>query len=138
MNKVFWLVLAGVALGGCLDMGAKVADEGADDATAGSDVATSTGDTSNPQVVEVELRNLAFMPNEVTISAGDTVRWVSRDTGTFHFVAEGLPSDSGHAFESPQLNANDTWEYTFDVPGEYIYFCPNHSVIMRDAKVIVE
>lgn len=123
------LIVLGTA---CLDVGnpvdAPLDIEGATPSDA--DLATGT--------VDVLIRNLKFEPKEITVAAGTTVRWIMEDTGTFHFVTEGDPNQGTNEFKSPQLNIGDSWEYTFTVPGTYVYHCSNHSTVMRNAKVIVE
>lgn len=87
----------------------------------------------------VRIASLSFIPKELTIPAGTTVRWVMEDTGTFHFVVQGAPRAADDpAFESIRLDPGDDYTYTFDEPGTYTYHCSNHSVAMRDAKIIVE
>lgn len=121
-----------VVCGGCLDLGRSV-DESFFDS---GDSSVASGDAQAGTVI-VTIVDLAFEPNEITIPVGTTVLWDMQDTGTFHFVVEGGPRDTDHDFESPQLNAGEEWSYTFTEPGEYLYYCRNHSTIMKNAKVTV-
>jgi plastocyanin len=104
------------------------------------DLITETADTSTtaiePQTFEVLIDNLAFTPDEITITAGDSIVWIMQDGGTFHFVVEGDPGGAPD-FDSPRLDVGDDWIYTFDTPGEYVYHCSNHSTVMRGATVTV-
>ncbi len=68
-------------------------------------------------------RNL-FIPDNMVIQAGETVRWVNNDDkthviGTFDFLSDG------HFFE-PTLAPNAAFEHTFTEAGEYYYICYIH------------
>lgn len=72
--------------------------------------------------VEVVIQSYRFTPGEVTIRAGDVVRWVSREKRASHsvfFEAEGLP-------ESERLFMDESWERRFAAPGDYPYRCGPH------------
>ncbi|MGH8473590.1 MAG: CSLREA domain-containing protein, partial [Gammaproteobacteria bacterium] len=76
-------------------------------------------------VVEVRLEDFRFVPNDVTIQRGDTVRW-SNQMG-FHDVR----ADDG---SFSRLPANEPWtfERTFTQAGEVFVHCTVHSVPGRD------
>ena len=97
--------------------------------------------TVAPQPAEnqVLMRNLAFDPPEITITAGETVTWINMDQ-VDHTATSGQPEDDeiGTVFRSPLLGMGESFSHTFNEPGEFIYFCETHPQIMRDAKVIVE
>jgi plastocyanin len=72
--------------------------------------------------------NLTFRPNDITIEAGDTVRWVY-SSGS-HTVTSGTGTSdptAGSLFDAPLNGTNTTFEYTFDTPGDYDYFCRPHA-----------
>lgn len=99
---------------------------------------TDTGTTARVGVEHiVEMENNTFVPDEITITAGDWVTWVNNDPG-FHIVGEGEPGDPTTDWTSPSILGGERWSYTFDDPGSVIYFCTNHAAIMRDAWVHVE
>jgi CSLREA domain-containing protein len=72
-------------------------------------------------VVEVRLENFRFVPNDVTIQPGDTVRWTNQMG--FHDVR----ADDG-SFSRPPENAPWTFERTFTQGGEVFVHCSVHSV----------
>jgi len=90
--------------------------------------------------VGVSIQNLAFSPKEVTIEAGQTVRWTNRDL-VAHTVTSGDPGDqdSGVLFDSGTMTFARTFTHQFNEPGEFTYYCIPHQTMasMRDAKVIV-
>lgn len=64
-----------------------------------------------------------YSPSTITVVIGqnNTVIWPNADTAP-HTVT----SDSG-AFDSGNLNANQTFTFTFATPGKYPYHCTYHS-----------
>lgn len=72
--------------------------------------------------VEVTIEKMQFLPAEIRIKAGDTVRWVSSERRGYHtvwFEAEGLD-------ESEPLFPGESWERRFDQPGSHDYICGPH------------
>jgi plastocyanin len=68
----------------------------------------------------VSLGNNFFSPNDLTIKAGDTVRWVNNTTHT-HDV-----TDDNAGWGSPQ-SSSFVYERTFNTVGEVFYHCTLHS-----------
>ncbi|HEY5857261.1 MAG TPA: plastocyanin/azurin family copper-binding protein [Aldersonia sp.] len=69
----------------------------------------------------VDVRDMAFSPATVTITAGQTVTWNFDDGGIPHAV-QGL-RDVGMEINSPIVKSSE-WSHTFAVPGTYDYICP--------------
>jgi len=91
--------------------------------------------TVQADVVIVNQVNFTFSPADITISAGDTVRWIRNSGG--HDVTEGTDGtvDGDEAFFGPLNGANPVFEMTFDAAflaanprpgGLYDYFCSPH------------
>lgn len=87
---------------------------------------------------EVFMRDIAFDPVQITIRAGESVTWNNRDILP-HTATSGNPGDEdlGSVFRSELLLQGQTFSHTFNEPGEFVYFCEVHPVMMRDARVIV-
>ena len=88
------------------------------------------------------MRNIAFDPPEITITAGESVTWRNVDIVP-HTATSGNPGeqDAGSIFRVPGsglLGGGQSASHTFDEPGEFVYFCQVHPIMMRDAKVIVQ
>jgi plastocyanin len=99
-----------------------------------TDEATTEG---GEEVIAVGLK---FMPADLTVKAGTTVRWTNGEAIS-HTVTSGawgeVNEDTGlrgsqtadgmfdHAL-APQGSDGDTFEFTFDEPGEYQYYCVPH------------
>jgi plastocyanin len=78
----------------------------------------------------VEIRNMHFTPDRLTIAAGTTVTWVNEDDQP-HTV-----TDRGRAFRSAALDTKDSFSYTFAAPGEFTYFCTIHPMMV--GRIVVK
>jgi plastocyanin len=87
----------------------------------------------------VRMQNIAFVPLEVTITVGETVRWVNDDIVP-HTTTSGNPgdADAGSLWNSGLMGGGASFEHTFNEAGEFVYFCEVHPTQMRDAMVIVQ
>ena len=68
--------------------------------------------------------NLVFEPNEVTINAGDTIKFTNGDLPPHNMIVDGHPelSHSDLAFA-----AGDSFEVTFPDAGDYEFQCDPHA-----------
>ncbi len=100
-------------------------------ADAQSGVAVSVApDSSRPGC---EFDDRCYVPTSITIRAGDVVTWTN-DDAIVHTVSEY----DGDLFDSGIMQPEDVFEFTFDKPGTYDYFCLLHphmvgQVTVRDA-----
>ena len=105
------------------------------------------GATTDP--VGVSLEAIAFSPPELTVPVGTTVTWTNQDEGVAHTVTSGKPKKQGvpgisedtpgkpdGTFEGELDDAGDTYEFTFDDPGTYRYYCAIHAPMT--GTIIVE
>ncbi|SMX31602.1 cupredoxin domain-containing protein [Octadecabacter ascidiaceicola] len=69
----------------------------------------------------VTIKSMAFTPENLTISAGDTVTWVNEDRPR-HSAWE----DSGDAFDTGLLAQGDSASVTFNSAGSFSYRCRPH------------
>ena len=73
------------------------------------------------QVVElVSMLDSEFVPRRLLVPAGATVTW--QNDGQFPHTAT---ADSGF-FDSDQLQSGESFEFTFDAPGYFDYYCALH------------
>ena len=91
------------------------------------------------KTVEVKLGTdagmLAFEPSTVTISAGDTVKFVNNKLAPHNAVFDGH-EELSHA--DLAFAPGESWEETFDTAGTYDYYCEPHRGAGMVGKVIVE
>jgi plastocyanin len=66
----------------------------------------------------VVIEDLAYRPDRLTITAGDTVTWVWRDGAIAHDV-------KGDGFQS-KVQTEGTFRHRFPQPGRYDYRCTLH------------
>lgn len=86
--------------------------------------------------------DLEFVPQEVEISAGETITRenvgsVAHNVTAYegeipnnaeYFTSEGFNSESAarDAYPEGSIDGGETYEYTFETEGEYGYFCIPH------------
>jgi plastocyanin len=75
-------------------------------------------------VHEVKTYKYKFDPLEVTIKVGDTVRWVNVEKRQYHSVWFRNAGDQ----ESEYFFPDETFEKTFNEPGDFPYVCGPHEV----------
>ena len=95
--------------------------------------------TPSPGIADVVMQNIAFVPQNVSIRRGDTVRWSNLDNLYTHTVTSGNPgdADAGSLFDSGPLSTNQIFTHQFNDVGEFVYFCRMHPTVMLNARVIV-
>ena len=109
----------------------------------GAPTEQSAAETS---IVTVEIKKLQFMPAEVTIIAGTTIRWINLDP-VDHDVTSGV-SVTGrktrsmkqtkfpdNKFASGLFGQDKSFSVMFDEKGEYNYYCNIHPFMV--AKIFV-
>ena len=91
------------------------------------------------KTVEVKLGTdagmLAFEPSTVTISSGDSVKFVNNKLAPHNAVFEGHDELS-----HPDLAfaPGESWEETFSTAGTYNYYCEPHRGAGMVGKVVVQ
>jgi plastocyanin len=71
-------------------------------------------------MVTVAISDFKYKAPTVTITAGDTVRFVNQDQEAHTVTADD------HSFDSEGVDAGGTWTHRFTKPGRYTYFCELH------------
>ena len=82
--------------------------------------------------VQVMIDNFSFNPAVLTVAAGTRVTWTNRDDIPHTVTGAATP----RLMKSPVLDTEETFAFTFAMPGAYAYFCSLHphmqgSVIVR-------
>jgi plastocyanin len=75
-----------------------------------------------PRLVTVEIKDMKFVPDTVTVNKGDTIMWINKD-----MVAHDVTEESSGAWRSGRLESGASWKLA--VPGEANYFCSIHRVM---------
>ena len=88
---------------------------------------------------------LSFEPAQLTISVGDTVRWVWGSPG--HSVVSGTDGNADNRFCSPSNKGCDnpslssmgaTYEHTFTQAGTFPYYCSVHFSLGMTGTITVQ
>lgn len=93
-------------------------------AAGGEAAAAGAGTASEPAsgTVVVIAKDYKFMPEEITVRVGTTVRWENHERRQYHNVYfESLGDEPGDYFFPEESR-----ERTFDKPGTYPYVCEPH------------
>jgi plastocyanin len=100
-----------------------LAARGALDVQAASTSINIVEPTDNPD-------DYKFEQTTVTVTAGDTVTWVNQGLDVHSVTADG------NIFDSRDIDAGQSWTYTFATPGTFTYYCDPHP--WMTGTVIVE
>ncbi len=86
------------------------------------------------ETVSTENQKNVFLPGNIIIKKGETVKWVNKDD-TAHLLASFAAIGRKGLF-SPRFEPGEDWSYEFKEPGEYYYVCFIHKRMY--GKVTVE
>ena len=85
------------------------------------------------EVAEVRIEGYRFIPPEVQVHVGDTVRWTNAEKRTSHSVV--FPAEGG--LESERMFPGEAWLRRFDKAGRFEYHCGPHPE-MKGVVVVAE
>ncbi|MCP4493600.1 MAG: plastocyanin [Gammaproteobacteria bacterium] len=89
--------------------------------------------SASAEEVLVVIKNFQFTPAEVTIKAGQTVRWENQEKRQYHNVwFEALAEEEPEDYLFP----DDSYQRKFDNPGNYPYRCGPHPEMLGNVRVI--
>jgi plastocyanin len=90
--------------------------------------------------VTVNMQNIAFVApdgsDDVTIPLGASVEWVNLDSVSHTATSDDVPA-GGNAFDSGLLSLNETFVFTPNVTGTWVYHCEVHPTQMDGATITV-
>jgi plastocyanin len=138
---------------GSVELGEGFETTAADEETTPADEDDGDTTVADGEVVDVAVgpdgQYLQFVPEEVEISVGDTVRWTAESEG--HNVTAkpeaatqvDIP-DEAEPFATYEgsrsfmiMQVGETFEHTFTVPGTYVYVCAPHASEGMVGRVVV-
>ena len=108
------------------------------------DARAESGHTVN---VSTNCTYFCFTPAQLTIDAGETVTWSNR-SGAGHTLkrcdpadcdgkAAGTGTDANFGSATITLRAGGAFDYTFDQPGTYVYYCTIHGYSLMHGTITV-
>lgn len=80
--------------------------------------------------VVLELRDIAFAPDAIRVTAGDAVTWVNAG------VAPHTVTDAAGSFDSGWITSGERWSHTFGTPGSYALLCLIHPEMTATLEVV--
>jgi plastocyanin len=75
---------------------------------------------AGPRTHTVSIEGFKFVPDTLTVNAGDTIIWRNQDKAPHTATADGRVFDSGN------IPYGASWEYVADREGNYPYICAFH------------
>src|SRR3989344_2666417 len=89
-------------------------------------------DLRNRSSVEIDLAEIAFVPENFKVSRGTKIVWKNADSVEHYINTDSHPAHTYYpAQNSEVLNLGDTFELMFDAPGVYPYHCSAHAEVMK-------
>jgi plastocyanin len=125
-----------------VEEGEQVAEAPSDGEAAGDG---GGGQAGQEHIVEMT-DELLFVPDSLTINVGDTVTWTT--VGAVPHTSTADPEqaldpdfvklpEGAEPWDSGIVNTDESWSHTFEVPGEYVYFCDPHQTAGMVASLTV-
>ncbi len=111
------LVLTGAFLVGCGSDSKKSSSSSASTPAAAPPKAAAAGSS----VVDVQMKDTAFKPAQVTAKVGQTVKWTNEDA-----FAHNVKAEQGENFKSQNFTQGGTYSYKLDKAGTISYVCTIH------------
>lgn len=96
---------------------------------------------------EVTMQGFVFVPESITVPVGGTVLWrntdalvhtVTCDPSLAQRPGDAQLPDGAQPFNSGSMEPNDEFRHTFEVAGEYVYFCIPHELQGMIGRVTVQ
>lgn len=85
-----------------------------------------TSQASHGMTKEVSIMATSFNPRDLYVKAGTTVTWVNEDRMPRHVVHLPTGATDRELFNSGSLSPGESFSYTFNMPGRYVYGDPQH------------
>ena len=91
-------------------------------------LACGAGDASSEEPLVIRIVDDEFSPKVINVPVGSTVIWESGGSNNHNVIASdgSWQAISSDYFEYGIITKGDQYEYTFEEPGVYEYYCPYH------------
>jgi plastocyanin len=113
------LALAGAAVAGCGSDNKSTSSTPAPPPPAASTTASAA---TSGDVVKVSMKNIKFVPHDITAKVGQKIMWTNDDQ-----IAHTVTATSGANFDSGAVNGGATFEFTATKAGKIDYVCTIHA-----------
>ena len=88
-----------------------------------AETTTDTGGAAAGGTVTVSMKNTEYVPRDVKVKVGDTIKWTNDDPFP-HTVTK--TSGPGAKFDSGTVDGGETYEQKFTAAGKIDYVCTIH------------
>jgi plastocyanin len=90
----------------------------------------SSGSTNTPPPANtVSIKNMAFSPASMSVSAGATITWTNNDA-----IAHTVTADDG-SFDSGNIPPGSKYSKVFSTAGTFAYHCTIHPMMIATVTV---
>lgn len=132
-----FLFVVALAAGACGGSQPDAAPPSASSPSATASPSSAPDASENASGNQVAIEDFAFAPKRMKIDAGETVTWTNNDD-ILHTVTsgrgqkQGVPGVTENKDAKPdgmfdqEVEFEETFEFTFEDPGTYAYFCAIH------------
>ena len=136
MTKLLAVLIA------CLALTLAACGDDDEDGGGGGGASTATTEQSDTgkskpaesaKTVTVDMKDIKYVPKDVTVKAGTTVKWTNSDEVPHTVTKESGP---GAEFDSGNIDGGGEFEHVFEEPGKVDYVCTVHPG--QDGTVTVE
>ena len=95
-------------------------------------LAITVGHAGSDDVVVIVIKDYEFIPRDVTIKPGQTIRWENHEKRQYHSVwFEQLGEEEPADYLFPE----DSYERKFEATGDYPYRCGPHPKMLGSVTV---
>lgn len=84
--------------------------------------------SQKPAVFTVEIKDMKFVPDIITVNIGDTIVWINRD-----LVAHDATEETSKAWTSGPIASGESWKMAVSEPADY--YCSIHVVMKGKIQV---
>ena len=95
----------------------------------------STTETPSPKH-QVNMANFTFVPDSLSISIGDTVLWVNKESVS-HTTTSGVNGVWDSLWDSGVMALGDSFKHVFSTTGTFHYFCRIHYSNGMTGRIVV-
>ena len=93
-----------------------------------SSATMSQAKDKTPQTHTVLIKGFKFVPDHLTVAAGDKVVWTNEDIVPHTATDEGV-------FDSKEIGSMKSWTYKATRKGTFAYICTYHPTMHAELKV---
>jgi plastocyanin len=101
--------------------------------TGGVGAVRPSATTASREVV-VDIKLFTYKPSPLEAPVGSRITWTNHDD-IEHSVTAGTPAAPGGAFDSDFFTPNQSFAFTFNQPGDFLYFCKRHNGMQGLIKI---